>query len=703
MNPSLPPAVLAQLEVTFRAEADDRLREMQAALDDRDGALAGQLDLLFRHAHSLKGAAAAIGWDDVAALAHDFESHLEAARAAPATIDRGDVQAMLDDLGHAIGSDRAEVIEEASRAAPVDQAHQDDGFPGDASADVEADEETHEPEGVRVGMSQPGSTPATEEIVRVGARGLDAIAADVGDLALTADEWRRLAATSAALSRRVAAVVRSDASLTSQQFGADLASLARDIREQTRRTDRLVESVGQQLQSARMEGVDALLGTLAREARRLARQLDRPLEVTVEGGDVQADRRVIDRLRDPLLHLVRNAIDHGGDAPEDRRRRDKPAALSLRVEARTAGSSLVIHVSDDGCGLDVEELRAQAVERGFDIRHLDEDGIKGLIFAAGFSTAAEVTEVSGRGVGLAAVRQEVEALYGSVQVSSEQGHGSTFRIEVPQGISGVECLIVGVADRLLAVPVSGVLTVRTFKEVVPSRVGGRSVVVLDGVARPVVAGSTLVEGAEDANVRFGVVVVHAGRTSVLAVEELVAQLKLVVKQLPGILGDVDGVSGAAVLGDGGIVPVLLPSALVELESVTPDITAGAATGEPDAPPRLLVVDDSSTTRTLIRTILSAAGFDVETASDGWDGLERLRAGGHDLVVSDIEMPIMDGFDLTRAIRGESALAATPVVLVSSRAEADDRAASAEAGADAHLDKGAFDQGQLVAVIRDLLG
>ena len=458
---------------------------------------------------------------------------------------------------------------------------------------------------------------------------------------------------------------------------------------------------------------------LDRSARDVARAGGKQVELAIEGGDVELDRSVLEGLRDPLNHLVRNAVDHGIEAPERRRAAGKPEAGRVTVAAALRGTQVEVVVSDDGQGLDIEAVRAQARTHGLgDVS--DTSALADLVFLPGFSTAKVVTSISGRGVGLDVVKSRVEALQGTVDLASEPGRGSRFTLAVPLTLTTLRALLIVAGGQTFALASTSVPKLVRIEPGDLRTVEGRPMLVRDGAALPV-ADLAIVLGlpatassAGSGGKRPALIVAAGDRRVAFIVDELVTEQEITVKNLGGRIKRVRHVAGATILPNGRIAPVLnaanlVRTALGQGQAGGNALARTAAMGSnrggsltQAARPRLLVVDDSVTTRTLEKSILEAAGYEVLTAVDGEAGWRLLQEQGVDLVVSDIEMPRMDGFALTEAIRRSPRFAELPVVLFSSLASEQDRSRGIEVGADAYIVKGAFDQDDLIKTIAQLL-
>jgi two-component system chemotaxis sensor kinase CheA len=418
--------------------------------------------------------------------------------------------------------------------------------------------------------------------------------------------------------------------------------------------------------------------------------------------------------------LLRNAIDHGLESPERRQAAGKPRSGALTLQAEQLGQDVVISVSDDGAGLDIEAIRRVATRRGAgaEVAAWGEAELVELIFNAGFSTSPIITDVSGRGVGLDIVRRNVEALNGRVGVDWKPGAGSTFRLTLPLTLTSSRGLLVRVSDELFAIPLSSVERILDIRPEQIAPLGGHDTVRYEG--RPLtlarlgdvlgLARAAAPKG-ERAGARILVVVLAAAeRRMAFAVDGLAGEQEVVIKGLGKQLARVGGLAGATIMGSGEVTLILNASDLIKLATRSAserrsilDAAAEAASPMTTRPSRrILIVDDSITTRTLEKNILEAAGYTIQIATDGLEALSAMAAGVPDLVISDIAMPRLNGFGLTQRLKSDERTANVPVILVTSLDSAEDKARGIEAGADAYIVKSRFDQGNLLETIEQLI-
>jgi two-component system chemotaxis sensor kinase CheA len=682
-------AAEADFQRLFAVEAEGRLDALVDRLLELEtgGPRADLVAALFREAHTVKGGAAVVGMANVARVAHALESLLDEVRGGARDVNAAFVDAVLG------GVDAIRALIKAALAGADDETL--------ARA---AERRLRGVIGVRPGASGPPPLPDALTAAAVDSRppGREARPADPAMLQMRVqrlDELVRLVGEASAatlrLGRSLLDELERDPSTVSEY--RDLLRCLNELQELALR--------------ARMIPVMQLAPRLRRAVRDLARETGKQVRLETRGEDAEIDRGVLDRLADPLLHLVRNAVDHGIEAPEERRARGKPVEGTVRLHAMQLGSELVIAVSDDGRGIDVDRVREVAARADPSALEMDGDSALYLVFRSGLSTASRVTGVSGRGVGLDAVRANLNAVRGRIEVHSEPGTGTEFRIAVPITMATLRCLVVIAAGRRYAIPLHSVRAVLGDQPL--TSVAGRPVTMYDG--RPVpIASLASVLGTGDGSGGPTVVVSGLTRTHALRIDHLVEQRDVVVKGLGELIPRLPAVAGAAVEPDGSILLVLEAAGLIErarrgeapASRNLPAPASGAAPQEPlpqRAAATILVVDDALTVRELQRSIFEHAGYRVLVAAHGEEALERMAEERPDLVLTDVEMPVLDGFQLTERIRADADLASVPVVILTSRGSEEARRRGLEAGADSYIVKSGFDQSALLAAVERLLG
>ncbi len=551
--------------------------------------------------------------------------------------------------------------------------------------------------------------------IKADQRGLELRAAQSG-LADIWQEWAKVKSSSAeaassadATSSLVGEIIAMDALLSDHR--RVLAALVKEYAEDTSRASTVVSDLQEQGMQLRMLPVSTIFNTFPRAVRDLAHAAHKDIDLVLEGLDTELDKKVLEEINDPLIHIIRNAVDHGIETPEERIAKRKPAQGTVSMIARQEGDRIVIEVTDDGAGIDPEKVKAAAVRKGYltesEAAAMSAREARYLIFESGFSTAAIITEISGRGVGMDVVRQYVvEKLKGSLDVESELGVGTTFRVTIPLTLAIIRALMLRVGDRMYAIPTASIEeTLRVSPEDV-LKVEGREVIRRQRRTIPLVRlGDILGVPYTQGEGKIPIAVIgFSGHRIGFIVDAFVGEQQIVIKTLGSHLKRVDNVAGVTVLGAGEIVVILnVPDLMDRARSRSGMRVGGAKIEEHKGPKRVLICEDSFTTRELERSIFEAAGYDVEVAMDGAQGLGKLRGGlDVDAVVTDVQMPNMTGFELTKAIKTDPALQQIPVIIVTSLERDEEKAEGIDAGADAYITKSVFNQDTLLETVERLI-
>ncbi|MCX6546382.1 MAG: response regulator [Acidobacteria bacterium] len=755
---------LARLRETFRVEAAEHIETMTAglvALERTDDAGRPPLiERIFRESHSLKGAARSVSLAGVEALCQELESIFAAMKREDLKVSTG----LLDAIHPAVG-----VLGTLCGSLGVAPSSEGEKKEQQALATLKrivrkTANESAEPPAVAV-RSQPrasfsahsapaacvGSAPpdppaprtvaamAAPDTVRVSTRKLGAILLEAEELVGAkiaarerAAELRALAADLAGWNqRRVGQAARRRRGHEATTAASDLLEsemlYARTLENSLRKvagaahqdalslaamTDAVLEDTKKML----LLPCSYLLGTLPAVLRDLARDQGKEADLLVHGEDIEIDRRVLDELKDPLIHLLRNCADHGIEKPDARRELGKSGRGSVTITVKPVeGSRVELTVGDDGAGINTDNVRKAAVRRGLiaadEAAQLAQADVTPLVFRSGLSTSPIVTDLSGRGLGLAIVREKVEKLGGTIAVTSAPGAGTTFCMLVPLSLATFRGVFVEVAGRRFAIPTASVERVGRVKPDEIKTVENRQTIALGKDAVSLVRLRDVLElsgpdGRVDGAARPVVVVRAADRRVAFLVDEVQGEQEVLVKRLGQQLARVRNVAGACISGSGAVIPILNVVDLVESASTAgapgPIDAAKAHDTVPERRGRLLIVEDSITARTLVKSILEGAGYEVVATVDGLDALTRLKTEPFDLVVSDVDMPRMNGFELTARIRADKKLGELPVVLVTALGSQKDREYGIEVGANAYIAKSDFDQSNLLEIIRRLL-
>jgi len=747
---------LKRLLATFKVEAREHLQAISAGLlllekDAVPGKKAQVIQNVFREAHSLKGAARAVNLADIEAVCQSLESVFARwkrgeTKASPEEFDLlHQAVGLLEQLA-AAGPDLVEKprimgiihrLDLAARGLPVRPGSEAPLGEEDTavaarplSSQSGAGPEAGAPESVRVPLTKLQELLQQAEEFLSARLAAGQVLAEVseagGDLASWKPEWDKVQPLVRGLSRNPATGLQAAAGERVFEFlqwneahhkslEGRLDRLAKTAEQGYWLLSRLVEALTGDLKSILMLPCQPALEVLPRLARDLARAHGKEAELTIQGGEIEIDRRVLDEIKDPLVHLVRNCIDHGIELPEERHRRGKPSKgrVTIAIVPREGGK-VEISIADDGAGIDLARVREAAVKLG--LMTPEEAGMAGdaalrnLIFEAGFSTSPIITDVSGRGLGLAILREKADKLGGVYTVASAPGTGTTFRLTLPITRATFRGILVRQGRDLLVVPTKNVEQVRRVHRRDIRTVENRETIDLNSRAVALVRLGEVLQlpGETPANKegeQTPVVVITAGEKRLaFGVDEVLGEQEVLEKPLGRQLSRVRNISGVTILGTGELAPILNVADLLK-SAVQMSLTGPRPErARPEAAVRrgVLVVEDSITARTLLKNILDAAGYRVETAVDGLDGFGKLKGGGFDLVVSDVDMPRMNGFDLTARIRRDPECRKTPVVLVTALESREDRERGVEVGADAYIVKSSFDQSNLLETIKRLL-
>jgi two-component system sensor histidine kinase and response regulator WspE len=488
-----------------------------------------------------------------------------------------------------------------------------------------------------------------------------------------------------------------------------------DFERFSHRADTLSQRLYRETVQSRMRPFDDGMQGFPRLVRDLARQLKRKVVFKVEGGGTEVDRDVLERLEAPLNHLIRNALDHGLETPDERAKAGKAVTGVLKVEARHRAGALLISVSDDGRGVNMERLKAKILERKLAapemVARMTEAELLDFLFLPGFSTAKEVTEVSGRGVGLDVVQTMVQESGGSIRISTKAGQGTAFNLQLPITLSVLRVMLVEVGGDPLAVPLSRIDRLMTIEPEEIKSLEGRQFVSLNGENIGLVLASQVLESdstRSDSRVIKAVVVSDRANRYGLVVSRFLGETELVVRPLDPRLGKIPAINAAAILEDGSPVAILDIDDLVRL---TDNLLSGEKLRRVDDAiavkaknsKRVLVIDDSFTVRETERKLLQRSGYEVKTAVDGMEGWNAVRSAKFDLVISDVDMPRMNGIEFVRKVKSDERLKAIPVIIVSYKDREEDRLKGLEAGANYYLTKSSFQDDTLVKAVQDLIG
>jgi two-component system chemotaxis sensor kinase CheA len=501
-----------------------------------------------------------------------------------------------------------------------------------------------------------------------------------------------------------------------RQFNTKINTLYRQFANDIMRLSLNINELQEEIKRMRMLPLSTITKTFGRIVRDIAREQNKQVNLVILGEETELDKRVLEQIKDPLIHMLRNAADHGIESPEKRVEAGKPATGEIVLEARQQGTNVVITIADDGTGLDLDKLRYAAVRKGMltqaEAAQLDDAEAKMLVFTSGLSTSQIITNISGRGVGMDIVRKNVEDLQGMLEVCFEPGQGTTYSMTLPLTLASSHGLLVQAGGQLFALPLTNIERMVQVERREINTLIGKSAIVDNG--KPLAVAwledvlqlpSTTVEEKETDRLTI-VIINFAEKRLGLVVNSLEGEQEIVMKNLGRQLVKVGGIAGATVLGSGQVVLVLNAADILKLATgatARPVITAVASEKSTEVAQTILVVDDSITTRTLEKNILEAAGYRVRLATDGEEAFNLLLAETlPNLIISDVEMPRLDGFGLGQRVKQDKRFSNIPFILVTSLDSPASKARGIEIGADAYIVKSSFDQVDLLQTIQQLI-
>jgi two-component system, chemotaxis family, sensor kinase CheA len=762
--PSQDDELLKRLLVTFKVEAQEHIETIASGLVELEQAPTearqkSVLDTIFRSAHSLKGAARAVNVTDIEAVCQSLESVFASLKRreitpTPELFDL--LHRSVDSLGQLLA-----LIDSPASAAPARSRASDmvralkDVLAGKPSVNLPLPAETPveipiSSETIHAGEEEKRNVAGT---VRVSTSKLDAVLLQAEEM-LSAKQagaqrvaklrhvchapaewkkkWSRVRPDLRSLQHslqnkeerngRGANGPQLERLMEFLEWSGDfietletnLGELAQTAAHDQRAVASMVDNLLDEMQKVVMQPFSTLLDIFPRLARELSREQGKEIELSIQGSDIEIDRRILEEMKDPLIHLARNCVDHGIETPAERTRNGKAArgTITLSVSAKN-GSNVELLISDDGRGIHAEKVKAAAGKMRLlspeKAESLSDKDALPFIFQSGVSTSPIITDISGRGLGLAIVKEKVEKLNGALSVETVPGKGTSFRIILPLTLARFHGVTVRVGEHLFVLPTSHVERVARVRRDEVKTVGNRETISLGGQAVALarlhaVLGVEEKTGADAPPDIFPVIVLtSANRRIAFQVDEILHEQEVLVKTLGRQLVRVRNIAGATVLGTGKVVPILNVPDLLHFAVQSSDAAMRAPSAVAEAADvkqkSILVAEDSITSRTLLKNILESAGYRVETSVDGVDAFTKLKSGKFDLVVSDVDMPRMNGFGLTAKIRGDKRYADLPVILVTALDSREDREHGIDVGASAYIVKSSFDQSNLLEIIR----
>ncbi|HEY3823442.1 MAG TPA: response regulator [Bryobacteraceae bacterium] len=724
---------IRSLRATFRIEAGEHLQAIATGLIELEKARAeeekrGVIETVFRAAHSLKGAARAVNIVEIETVCESLENTFAAWRRqerAPSPQEIDSLHGLLDSAAKILDlpahpQSSAAVSEDlttlsASQSVPVEAASL-------ASQGVEKTVDT-----VRISVAKLDAQLLEAEEMLMAKLTTSQRAADLRHLADDLDAWHKeFAAVQPEMRAFPQAGPRADSARLVEFIAGNqncLQSVIDKVRTLRRAAEqdhfivgRLVDDLLEDSKKMLMLPVGTLAALFPKVVRDLCRDQGKAAEIVIRGEEFEIDKRILEQMKDPFIHLLRNCMDHGIEKPAERVRRGKPSQATITVAISPVnGNRVEFLVSDDGAGIDIDKVRDAAIQRGLvsaeQARTMNDSETLALIFQADVSTSPIVTQLSGRGLGLAIVREKAEKLGGRVSVQSWPHAGTAIRIALPIALATFRGVLVEIAKRQFVVATAQVQRIVRFKAADIQTVESVETLAWNGRVVPLIRMTQILELPDAAPAESTAVaalpalILGADEQPVaFAVDAVLDEQQVLVKQFRKPLSRVRNIAGATVLASGQVALILNAADLLKSARKCSGVTAPATSRlkpAEDKSASILVVEDSITSRMLLKNILESAGYRVKTAVDGMEAFTILRTQPFDLVVSDVEMPRLNGFDLTAKIRAEKDLAKLPVVLVTALDSREDRERGINVGANAYLVKSSFDQSNLLEAVQRL--
>jgi two-component system chemotaxis sensor kinase CheA len=731
-TPQLPPTFIEDedLRDIYKITSEERLQKLEAGLlhlekhpDDET-----TLEELLREAHSLKGDSRSADLENVETLTHAFEEVVLSIKRQQTVLTQevGDcLYQGLDAIallvheavtGQHSNVDTAGVLEQlmAAVAAPTIPESLPVS-PQTPSAKI-PESTTQDLPTTPVGVSEPYHI----DTIRVSTRDLDALMTQAEELTVTkihiahatseieelARLWDQWKAFYKKQHRRSSSLATNPYQERLEKAIDTLNVLAQ---ENSTRLDFIAGELREKISTLRLLPLSTLFQFFPRIVRDLARQQTKEVELIIEGGETTADKRILEEIKDSLMHMIRNAIDHGIETPSERAKLGKPPVATIWLRGYQTGNNIVIEVADDGRGLDIEKIKQTAVKRKLyrpeELETMTPNQIYSLIFAPGFSTRTFITEISGRGIGLDVVRTNVERLKGTIQIESTPGQGCTLRLQLSASLATLNALLLNVQGIVHALPIEYAPTSLLVSQDEISTIEGRETITWEGQTIPVANLADLLQLSnspahifsakieqQTSNLRPCILVKVGEEQAGFFIDRLLNTQEVVIKPQSQLLKRVRNVTGATILPSGEVCMILNPLDLLKsLQKQTPSAVSIQLRKAIQNRPAILLVEDSIYVRTQEQRLLEKAGYEVVTAVDGLDGYNRLKTRGFDAVISDVEMPNLDGFSLTAKIRQHREYRDLPIILVTTLNSDEDKRRGADAGANAYVIKGKFNQ------------
>ncbi len=674
------------------------------------------LDDMMREAHTIKGSAGMLGFKRIADIAHRMESGLQRALKGELALEKANFNVLfkcVDSIGPLL-EDKLTWEDKGIARPYVDDlcAEVDAAFSGSGAAVAKKeDQESRKPRKAAGEPKKPeapqasNQTAVQEDSMRVEIDKLNKLMNLSGELTVSKVRLDELV--------KGIALKSESKETTSESFNM----LVKELKRVDENIQFVSSNIQDEVMKVRMVPVSYLFNLFPRAMRDLAADSGKSIDIEIKGEDAHLDKAIIDRMRDPIMHILRNSVDHGIETPDERIKKKKPGAGTITLNAYQVGSQVILEISDDGRGVDIEKVKAVAVGKNLikkdEAASITDDQVFQFLFIPGFSTKTEVTETSGRGVGLDVVRERVAKLKGTIEIESVKDSGMTITIKLPLTLAITECLLVSAGSETFAIPIDSVIETIRIELSRIKTVEAREAITVRGRILPLVRLSDIfniqAKGIVERKYFSAIVVQSVEKRIVLLVDTLLGRLDIVSKPLGDPVKNVKYIGGATILGDGRVILIVDISSIIDsfeggvILKKRDDLAIKTVSPVKKRKKTILLAEDAMSTAMLEKNILESSGFSVVIARDGKEAAEKASQEKFDLVITDVLMPRMDGFELTAHLKNDKLYKDIPVIIVTTRESDADKRRGLEAGADAYILKSEFTSEGLLNTIERLIG
>ncbi len=727
---------LEKLLSTFKVEAHDHLRTISLSLVEleksTDKGKKSIIETIHREFHSLKGAARAVNIEEIETICHEIESIFSDVKKEILTLNEEmfdvfneavDIMEEIISL-HNYNKDISKIIRKIEKIKLIKPLEKNllkkDNIA--IKKDIETKIESSIKPKVEVSLKEESDKPVKNfedklpDVIRVSKDKLDS-------LLIQGEEMLYVKLSANERAKEVRAI-KELLNLWKKEKDYNYIKMLEDSIDNLMKSSQNDESIIETMMDKFMENIkdimllpfSYILEMFPKMIRDLSRKMDKEIQFVSEGTKIEIDRRILEEIKDSFMHIIRNCIDHGIEKPLEREKLKKKPRGTIRLNITQISSDKVkIQISDDGAGININKVKEKALKNHIltqsETKNIDAENAKKLIFKSGISTSDIITDISGRGLGLAIVHEKVQNLEGTINIETEIGKGTTFNIILPITISTNRGIIVKVSKQDFVIPTGKVEKVIRIKKDKIEVIEDRPVIISEGCIIPVFNLKDILEIQDKKTEKLSsdiipiLIINFMGQRIALKVDEIIAEQEVLVKRFNKQLKRVKNISGATILGSGKVVPILDVQDLIKssLKQKGNHLKVQITKQEKKVEKKsIIVVDDSITSRTLLKNILENYGYIVKTAVDGLQGWKLLKTEKFNLVVTDVEMPVMDGFELTRKIRGDNEMLDMPVILVTSLESKEDKEMGIDVGASAYIVKSDFKQSSLLETIKRLI-